>query len=338
MVTIRDISKKAGVSPATVSKALNGYSDINPETAERILRIAEEMHYLPNVAARSLKTNKNNMIGVLFEDDQKSGLTHEYFAAILNAAKEELEEAGYDITFIHTKVVGKAAGYLQHARFRRCDGVLIANVDFKNPQVQSLVNSEIPTVTIDFSFDEKSCVMSDDVNGGYMLTKYLLDHGHRKIANICGEDTLVTRKRLNGFYRALREYGVTVPEEYMKRAVYHSRRRSAKATEELLALADPPTAIMYPDDYSYLGGLSVLEERKIRIPEDISVTGYDGIPLAQVMRPKLTTYRQDAKEIGIRSAAKLVEIIEEEENCVPEQILVTGGLLTGESVSEIERV
>ncbi len=336
MVTIRDISKRAGVSPATVSKALNGYSDINPETAERILAIAEEMNYLPNVAARSLKTNRNNMIGVLFEDDMKSGLTHEYFSAILNAAKEELERSGYDITFIHSKVVGKAAGYLQHARFRRCDGVLIANVDFNNPQVLSLVNSEIPTVTIDFSFDGKSSVLSDDINGGYMLTKYLLEQGHRRIAIITGEDTLVTRKRLNGFHRALREFGVTIPKEYIKQGRYHSRKTSKQAAKELLALKNPPTVIMFPDDYSYLGGLDIFEEKGMQIPQDISVTGYDGIPLAQVMRPKLTTYRQAAAAIGIRSAAKLVEIIEEGENCVPEQIMVTGGLLTGESVKRIQ--
>ena len=88
MVTIKDISKALGVSPATVSKALNGYSDINPQTAERIRAAAKEMHYLPNIAARQLKTNRSHNIGVLFVDETNSGLTHEYFAAILNSAKE----------------------------------------------------------------------------------------------------------------------------------------------------------------------------------------------------------------------------------------------------------
>ena len=99
MVTIKDISKARGVSPATVSKALNGYRDVNPQTAERIRQAAKEMHYLPNVAARQLKTNISHNIGVLFVDETNCGLTHEYFASILNSAKEELELLGYDIDF-----------------------------------------------------------------------------------------------------------------------------------------------------------------------------------------------------------------------------------------------
>ena len=98
MVTIKDISKALGVSPATVSKALNGYRDVNPQTAERIRQAAKEMHYLPNVAARQLKTNISHNIGVLFVDETNCGLTHEYFASILNSAKEELELLGYDIS------------------------------------------------------------------------------------------------------------------------------------------------------------------------------------------------------------------------------------------------
>ena len=104
MVTIKDISKQCGVSPATVSKALNGYGDISSETAEMIRRTAQEMHYMPNAAARQLKTNMSHNIGVLFVDDTMSGLTHEYFSAILNSAKEEAERLGYDITFISRNV------------------------------------------------------------------------------------------------------------------------------------------------------------------------------------------------------------------------------------------
>ena len=104
MVTIKDISKQCGVSPATVSKALNGYGDISTETAEMIRKTAQEMHYMPNAAARQLKTNMSHNIGVLFVDDTMSGLTHEYFSAILNSAKEEAERLGYDITFISRTV------------------------------------------------------------------------------------------------------------------------------------------------------------------------------------------------------------------------------------------
>ena len=151
MITIKDISKKCGVSPATVSKALNGYDDISPETAALVRRTAKELNYMPNAAARLLKTNRSHNIGVLFIDDSMSGLTHEYFSHILNSVKEESEENGYDITFISKNIGKQKMSFLQHCRYRNCDGVVIANVDFQNPEVLELVNSEYPVVTIDFS-------------------------------------------------------------------------------------------------------------------------------------------------------------------------------------------
>ncbi|MCR5370394.1 MAG: LacI family transcriptional regulator [Clostridium sp.] len=335
MVTIKDISKALGVSPATVSKALNGYKDINPETAARIRQAAKDMHYLPNIAARQLKTNISHNIGVLFVDDTNCGLTHEYFSSILNSAKEELELLGYDITFISQNIAGQRASFLEHAKYRNCDGVLIACVDFSGEQVIELVKSDIPTVTIDYQFDERSAVISDNIEGSYELTKYLLENGHRKIALIHGEETLVTRKRLNGFYRALREYDVTLPDDYIIEGNYHDVRSSAAATKHLMSLPDRPTAIMYPDDFAYLGGMAELERMNISVPDDVSVTGYDGIHLSQVLRPRLTTYAQDSEQIGKLSARKLIEQIEDRKNSVPETIMVSGKLLEGQSVRKI---
>ena len=149
MTTIKDISRKCGVSPATVSKALNGDSEISPETVDLIRRVAKEMHYMPNAAARQLKTNYSHNIGVLFVDDTASGLTHEYFSLILNSVKEEAESLGYDITFICQNVGGQEVSFLEHCRYRRCDGVVIACVDFESEAVRELVNSDVPVVTID---------------------------------------------------------------------------------------------------------------------------------------------------------------------------------------------
>jgi len=335
MITIKDISERCGYSPATVSKALNGYGDINKVTAENIRKIAAEMHYLPNAAARQLKTNISHNIGVLFIDETHRGLTHEYFSSILNSAKEELEKAGYDITFISRTMTGTQGSYLRHARYRKCDGILIASVDFTDPQVRELVFSDIPTVTIDYTFDSHSSVLSDNIDGGYALTKYLLDKGHRRIGLIHGEDTLVTKKRLNGFYRALKQYGVNLPPEYVTEGAYHKPSDSAAATARLMNLPEPPTVIMYPDDFSYLGGIAQLERMGLSIPNDVSVTGYDGILLSQSLRPKLTTYYQDADRIGRVSAGKLIEEIEEKATCVPEQINVSGHLIEGQTVRNL---
>ena len=334
-VTIRDISQKCGVSVSTVSKALNNYGDVGPETAELIRQTAREMHYVPNVAARQLKTNSSHNIGVLFEDETGSGLTHEYFSAILNAGKDEAEKLGYDITFIGKNLGGQHMTYLEHCRYRNFDGVMIANVNFENPAVVELVRSEMPVITIDYAFDSNSCVMSDNMAGGYALTSYIADMGHRRIAYIYGEPTSVTNKRLVGFNRALKDHGIEEPEEYLVQGRYHDPEYSRKATRFLMELPDPPTAILYPDDYSFLGGMIELNKMGLSVPEDVSVAAYDGIPMSQVLRPKLTTYQQDAEQIGRLSVRKLVEKIEHSRTCVDEEIPVTGKLLEGSSVARI---
>ena len=333
MKTIKDIARAAGVSTSTVSKALNGYGDVGAQTAEKIRKIAQEMNYLPDAAARVLKTNRSYNIGIVFEDGTESGLTHEYFSHILNSAKNELENHGYDITFIGGKVGGNS--FLSHCRYRKVDGVLIASVDFHNPQVVELVNSEIPTITIDYQFDSHSCVMSDNVQGAYDLVKYLVSMGHRRIAFIHGERTSVTIKRLSGFNNAAREFGLNIPAEYIRESRYHNIERTMKEAEEILALPNRPSVLMFPDDYTAIGCRPLFEKLGVRIPEDLSITGYDGIPLSQETRPCLTTEKQDAQAIGAKAAAKLVDLIENKDSQIVEQIVVEGTLLKGETVKRI---
>ena len=213
--------------------------------------------------------------------------------------------------------------------------MLIASVDFLSDQVRELVESEFPTVTIDYSFNNQSSVVSDNVEGAYRLTEYLLEKGHRKIAFIHGEKTSVTEKRLVGFFRACEDYGIDIPEEYVLEARYHDPKVCEVLTEQLMKMEDPPTVIMYPDDYSYLGGLRQLEKMGLSVPEDVSAAGYDGINISQVLRPRLTTYYQDAEMIGKKSMQKLVETIENKRTCIVEQIMVSGKLLEGHSVKQL---
>ena len=333
MITIRDIAKKCGVSVSTVSKALNNYDEIGSETAEMIRQTARDMHYVPNTAARVLKTNFSHSIGVLFVDETGSGLTHEYFAAILDAVRDEAEKNGYDICFIGSNLGGKPMSYLEHCRYRKCDGVVIANVDFQSEEVNELVRSEVPVVTIDYAYDSVSCIMSDNMDGGYALAAHLAEMGHRRIAYIHGEKTSVTTKRMIGINRALKDRGIEMPQEYLVEGRYHDPGKSREATRYLMELPEPPTAILYPDDFSYLGGMSELEKMGLQVPGDVSTAAYDGIPMSQVLRPRLTTYRQNTEGIGRASVQKLIETIEHRQTCVPEEIMVKGGLLEGTSVA-----
>ena len=335
MVTISDIAKICGVSPATVSKALNGALDISQETAKRIRDAASSLGYLPNATARALKLGRSYNIGILFSDSTGGGISHEYFSRILNSVKEEAERLGYDITFISKDLGSRSMDYYEHAKYRSCDGVVIASADFQDPAIVRLATSEIPTVTLDYSFDSRTSILSDNAQGMEALVRFIYDRGHRKIAFLHGEMTSVTQKRLASFRKTCAALGLEIPAEYVRPAVYHDPRSSGLQTRELMALSDRPTCILYPDDLSFIGGMNELERHGLSIPEDISVAGYDGIPLSQLLRPRLTTYRQASDKMGTEAARLLIEQIEQPDIWLPQQITVTGELLPGDTVRNI---
>ncbi|MBN1776090.1 MAG: LacI family DNA-binding transcriptional regulator [Clostridiales bacterium] len=333
MVTIKDLSNICGVSVSTISKALNGQPDVNPETAESIRKIAHDLGYHPNSAARFLKTNRSYNIGVLFADQLK----HEYFSLVLDSIREASQASGYDITFISNKIGSSEMSFLKHASYRNCDGVVIAQARFEDPQVVELATSELPTVVIDHVFSECPSIMSENVQSMEEILDYVSGMGHTRIAFIHGEErSAVTQKRLSGFYKACMGLGIKVPEEYILEAKYHSPKESGLATRSLLELREPPTCILYPDDYSYMGGFTEIEKHGLSVPKDISAVGYDGINLAEMFRPRLTTYRQNVEEIGRAAVHSLIAQIENPGEKLREMVIIRGSLLIGDSVRKID--
>lgn len=339
MPSLKDIARICDVSVATVSKALNGQKDIGEDTRRRIRAVADEMGYVANSVARALKTNRSYNLGMLFVDERRSGLGHEYFSTILEGFKAEAESHGYDITFINSHVGEHADSYAKHCRNRGLDGVVIACVDFTDPRILALAGSGIPLVTIDHVFEGHTAILSDNINGVETLVRYAYRKGHRKIAYLHGENTAVTQGRLTGFYRACRELGLDVPPEYIIPCVYHDPDLCEEATRKLLELPEKPTCILFPDDFSFIGGHNAFLEADYSIPhlktskKTISAMGYDGIKLAQMMH--LTTYTQNALEIGRTAADRLIYRIEHPKEAQPEQILVSGCLLEGITVEDL---
>ena len=335
MSSLKDLAQECGVSVATVSKALNGQPDISEATRARVREAARRMGYVPNMAARSMKTNRTYNIGVLFVDEQQSGLAHEYFSAVLDSFKVRVEQLGYDITFINRNLGGRTMTYLEHCHYRGVDGAVIACVDFNDPQVIELVNSDVPVVTIDHVFNNRMAVLSDNVMGLSALVRTAYAQGHRRIAFIHGERTAVTENRLAGFYKSCDELGLEVPDAYVREGIYHDAARCAQETKALLSLPQRPTCILFPDDFSALGGYNAIAEAGLSIPDDISVMGYDGIYLSRVVKPELVTYQQDTTMLGRTAADKLIQMVEHPRITLAEQVLVTGKLLTGRSVKHI---
>lgn len=336
MVSMKDIAIACGVSVATVSKSLNNQKDISDETKQIVREAAKRMGYFPNSVARALKTNRTYNIGVLFVEEAMSGLTHNYFAHVLDNFKVAAEMRGYDITFLNCNRNGNnRMTYLERSKYRGFDGVVIACVNFDQKEVIELVNSDIPVVTIDHVFNNCTSIVSDNAGGMQELLTYIHSMGHRRIAYIHGASSSTTRARLACFYKKMEEWGITVPDEYVVESAYRDVKGAAKRTREMLTLKNAPTCILYPDDFAAYGGINVIREKGLKIPEDISVAGYDGITLAKLIEPRLTTINQDTATIGRTAAEKLVDLIEKPKSTLIESIIISGELAEGETVNKL---
>lgn len=336
MITLKDIAKECGVSFSTVSKALKGSPEIGAETIRMVQQKAHEMNYHPNLAARTLRTNRTYDLGVIFEDQTGSGLQHQYFATIFSSLQMTAMSRGFDVTFMGSADTSEF-DYFAHCKYRNFDGVAVLATKFDRADIQQLIKSDIPTVTLDYVTDgNHSAVMSDNTTGIEALLEYIIAKGHKKIAVIHGEATHVTEERVESFRRFTKKYGVIIPESYILDGMYHDPVTSGEATEILLGLPQPPTCIMYPDDFAALGGIRVLNKHNLIVGKNISITGYDGIMLTSMLTPPLTTYRQDGELIGKLIAEHLIDEIENADSYQPQHSSVSGKLIKGASVADLQ--
>ena len=219
-------------------------------------------------------------IGVLFADNSNSGLTHDYFAGILDSFKRTAEESGYDIGFLNCCKDGEnRKTYLEQVKHRQYDGIVIACINYNDSEVTSI--------------------------------------------------------RLQSFREACAEIGAEIPEEYIKKSEYRDMKKAIYQTEQLLRLDNPPSCILYSDDFAAIGGINILRARGLEIPEDISVTGYDGINILSQYEPRLTTVRQNTTKIGQIAAEKLMEYIENPQQTAKETIIVETELEKGRTVGRV---
>lgn len=331
-VRLKDIADACGVSTATVSRALNGLSQADNKVTDRICRTAEEMGYIPNAAALTLKTSRSNNIGILYEDE----MSHEYFSVLLDALRREAASRGYDLTMIGGDGE-KQAKYYEHACRRNLDGVIVIQADFDSAEVIRLATSRMPSVIIDHMYEGCDCVGSDNRAGMARIVRHAYELGHRKIAYIAGEQGAVTRERLAGFYKACAELGIRVPEGFVRDGHFHDPEECLRLIRELIQEPVGATCILCPDDYSCLGAMWKLKEEGMQIPEQLSLIGFDGIRMGQMIRPRLTTYRQDTAKIAEEALALLAEAIETPETHTARHIIAEGRLVEGETVRALSR-
>jgi len=279
---------------------------------------------------------ESKRIGVLYTENAGSGLTHDFFAGVLDGVRRQLDSTGYHFCFFNVNSADpKRKSYKEQYEENGFIGVIICCVNYIDPEVSELLDSGVPVAVIDEEMDGVVNVLSDNVQGIKNMVHYLIEKGHKKIAYIIGDDTTVTKVRLKSFLEACEEHGISIPNEYILRAAYRDMTTCAYYTEELLRLQNPPTCIMFPDDYAAIGGMNIIRSRGLDIPADISIVGYDGIQIMSKFEPALTTIRQQSRKMGEIAAKQLIARIEDPSLSSTDTILVETVIEKGRTVAKV---
>ncbi|HWI70443.1 MAG TPA: LacI family DNA-binding transcriptional regulator [Baekduia sp.] len=333
--TIRELARLSGVSIGTVSRALNGYTDVRPETRERIIRLAEELDYTPSASARALVTQRSHVVGVFLNTGEgHPDLQHPFFHEVLAGVQETIGAQGFDLLLFASENPGN--GYGQHSYVKRCrhhnvDGVVLMGFEHRDEDVRRLCASSIPTVGVDVEIAgrDTAYVTSDNVQGGALAVEHLAAQGHSRIATIHGPvATVAGARRLKGYREGLAAAGLAFRDEYVLGGDFYVES-GHRAAAQLLALPEPPTAIVAASDFMAVGALRAATEAGLQIPRDLSVVGFDDIMLAAHLQPGLTTLRQDKAGLGEAAARWLIGHVDGAEGVtMPEAVTLPVELVT----------
>lgn len=330
-ITIRDVAKKAGVSVSTVSRAFNNYSDINPETRQKILAISEELGYVPNTIARSLVSSKNYRLGLLIEDYNDESLMNPMVFEIVMAFKNAATRQGYETVLLTTTSdIQKSQKIDRLFNEKQLDGTFVMGLKITDEYYQQLNEIKYPCVIMDVNVKNPmvACIGVDNTKGASMAVEHLIENGHKKIAFINGsKNAFVSYERLDGYYLALNRHGINVDSSLIEYGDFSSSG-AEEAVERLLKKHKDITAIFCASDIMAIGAISKLNELGYSVPEDISIIGFDDIFIASYMTPKLTTVKQDKTKVGETAANVLLNMISGQ---MMERVLIEPELMIRES-------
>ncbi len=325
MIKIGDIAKATGYSITTVSKALNNYTDISDKARKSIIAKADELGYIPNAQARGLVMKRSFAIGVILDELLGLGLTHPFFAGIIQSFRVAVEELGYSMILISNQIGNsKIESYLDHCQQRNVDGVFILCTNKEDEGIQQLIHSDIPTVLFDTPDEDTHCVISNHYQGAFDAINYLVRMEHTKIAHIYGSElTFAGAERKRAYQDALNYHSIEIRDEYLENGGYFDFKYGKKAMEALLELKDIPTAVFVSGDIMALGAIQACYERNIRIPEDMSIIGFDNVKFLDWITPALTTVAQDYGVLGRECCKLLMKAIKENHLPLTKKIVKT---------------
>ncbi|RSK27682.1 LacI family transcriptional regulator [Bacillus sp. HMF5848] len=331
-LTIRDIAKMAGVSPATVSKIMNNYDGISSTTKEKVMNIIEKTGYQPTFSAKSLATKKSNLIGLIYAGKINVELTHPFFNEVINSFKKAVGLKGYDILIFSNERFNKDRdGYLARARHFHVDGCLIISGEKVEEAIYELDQSDIPCVGVDIKLQGpmSSYVVTDNIKVSASVIEHLYLNSVRDIAYIGGmKDSFVSKVRTAGFIKAMEQFRIPVKEEWIQYGDFHERS-GYESMKRILAKKPYPQAVFATSDMMALGALAAIKEQGLKVPEDIRLIGCDDIEACRYSNPKLTTVRQDKEKLGKLAAHMIIDLINGDTD--PKNIMVDPELVIRES-------
>ena len=306
--TIYDVAKQAGVSITTVSRMLNDPGRVNSETRERVLAAVDALGFVPKAEARARALRRTGRIGVI-----SPFFTAPSFVQRLRGISEALSAKKFELVIYTVDSADHLKSFLSSLPLTgNLDGLIILSLPVDDANVRRLVEHGLPTVLVEFPHPSLSSVVIDDVMGGRIAARYLLDKGHRRIAFLGDTDLPEyslhpVSQRLVGFRKTLKEAGIELPDVLVRLAPY-SQEQTRQVAAELLSLPQPPTAIFAATDFQALGVLKAARQLKIRVPEQLAVVGFDDLDLAEYT--DLTTIRQHLDESGRLAVEILLAQIE----------------------------
>lgn len=322
-VTLRDVAREAGVSPATVSYVLNGKEAISEDTKQRVMDAIEKLDYIPDLAARSLSMRDSKLIGVVIpqtEPGDRLMLQNSFYSEILGSIEYYARLQGYHILLSATEA---NENYLSLAKKRNLDGVIVIGM-YPDEFYQEMKKTQIPIVLIDSYCNDYYYhnIHIDDAYGSYMATRYMLECGHKDIAFFVGQvkENGVMKKRLQGYKEALSEFDIPFKKEYVleRQIDYESGIVLAK---QLVKSKLPVTAVVAAADILAIGAMKGFYEEGKSVPSDYSIIGFDDIEMARYMNPGLTTIKQQISLKGQKAVELLLAHIADPKLSKQEEIL-----------------
>lgn len=319
MATIQDVVKLSGVSVATVSRVIHNSPNVLPATREKVLAAIRELDYRPNMLAQQFRTQRTGHVLVLLPR-----LGDSFYSEILKGIESVADKEGYHIFVANTNnAPEKERYYFESLIQKQTDGIIDFSASLPREYMNEIAQQHPVVVACRYLADAQlPNVTIDNMAAAREMTEYMLNLGHRRIAYISGNTGLALyRSRLYGYRQALEERGIAVEDELLRMAD-PDIQGGYEATLQLLRGAGDFTAIVTSGDTLAVGAIKALQERGLRVPEDVAVCGFDDVELSSLISPTLTTVRQPRNLIGRRSMEKMLERISGNGENIPEQIVL----------------